>query len=364
MNQDLSNKEFSTKDNLSGQLNNTTESQTGLEFLSKSRNRSSIFIRIIAIVFFVIVLLATLYVMYNKVSPKPWKSFEGKVCDFGGCRISEINQKYNYWKAEAIKNKKINLCNNVEGIDGGDIFMDRDGAIKQCKLEYAIEVGDVEYCKSLENEAQPVCLGGIAEKFSRPELFTEQHCFKLETNARAFSDCVSRLAKVRRDDSVCNLLVQKKMWFDEQMCRQYGFAETRKDNVRKEASSTTLSVLSQRCTEYKTLQNRADCFIDLIEGTIFNEGHAAFENYCADKPVDNSWEVCFYMSDMGFTTNSAFKRSGEIRQKALIAASSSTEWKSIFCEAIRWHTYGSKGIIDADIKSFGMKECGFDYLQR
>lgn len=291
---------------------------------------------------------------------KPWKDYEGKVCNFGGCYTSETNQKYEYWKDQAIKKRKPDLCNNVEGIDGGDYFTSKEMAIMLCKLYYAIETRDIDYCQSFTGYMVTRCLGGIAVKYNMPELLSEKDCEQYK--GKDFSDCINLLVKVKDDDSYCNLLATKKDWFGEQMCRQYaGVKESRIDNARSEITLNNLPELIQKCSSYKVLKNKMTCYVDIQEGLRFKVGGEPVEEYCRDNMSDNpdiTWDICYYLSFSGF-----LNIPDDIKTHVIELTQNNDKSKLLLCESIRWHTYGSKGLSDSEMKQFGIDVCGLDYLE-
>lgn len=145
----------------------------------------------------------------------PWKSFQGTVCDWGGCRTSPMNQKYNYWLAQAVEKKNPNICNNVEGIDGGDYMTPKEEAIYFCKADYGGKLGDVGYCNKLDNSVkfkgaatqQYVCFSKIADNTNSLSI-----CDKLPVGSYPVSaryECYSNVAEKNRDVSICKMLPEQ-----------------------------------------------------------------------------------------------------------------------------------------------------------
>lgn len=128
------------------------------------------------------------YVYTNYINP-PWKAFDGRVCTIGGdCHNSVSLQRYKYWVSQAAAKRDVTLCENVGMVDdGNDLVTARsnDEAKERskylCVADYAIAVGDVEFCRSLEpNPRFPstlsqkdICLDGLARKLRQPGLCDE-----------------------------------------------------------------------------------------------------------------------------------------------------------------------------------------------
>lgn len=141
---------------------------------------------------------------------KPWSRTEGTICDFGNCRISEVNQIYNYWLSEAQKKQNPNLCNNTVGFDGGDVgISSKEYSVNQCKVEYSKKTGDVELCNSLPAESGVQCLIGIAEAFSKPELLKANICIDLKDNGKV-GKCLA-LISLKTNTYTCNQLDNKEI---------------------------------------------------------------------------------------------------------------------------------------------------------
>ena len=103
---------------------------------------------------------------------KPWSSYEGKICDYSGCHTSEIEQQNQYWIDQAIKKKNINLCDNSLGFFVGG--RPKEQSIYLCKAAYAVGVGNLEYCRTLDKEVQYVnCRQEFAAKYHKPEICDE-----------------------------------------------------------------------------------------------------------------------------------------------------------------------------------------------
>ncbi|MCJ7740901.1 hypothetical protein MUP32_06355 [Candidatus Microgenomates bacterium] len=99
----------------------------------------------------------------------PWKSYKGIICDLNGCHTSEIQQQNEYWIDQAIIKKDVALCNNSLGF--GFQNKAKEQSVYECKSEYAVGIGDLEYCSSLDKEVQYVnCRQKYAIKYRKPEI--------------------------------------------------------------------------------------------------------------------------------------------------------------------------------------------------
>ncbi len=295
----------------------------------------------------------------------PWRNYPGQLCSFRNCQDSDVIKKNACWKDLAIQTKNPDLCDRSEEyLEGGDVLVSKEYASELCKINYAIQLGDVNFCNTFPNYSKITCLGGIALKLNRNDLLTKEDCRKYPQN---FNDCVNLLVKINKDESYCQMLADNKAWLGEQMCRQYAdIEEKRNDTVRQDINDNNIDELTLICNNYKKLENRASCYLDIRGGLFYKEGTSgwyALDNYCADRPLDDSWSVCLYLEEIGYVGGNQWIRVDEIKNKIFEAASTDDNWKIKFCESIRWNTYGSKGIFDVDIKNFGLKQCGFDYLK-
>ncbi|GIW62285.1 MAG: hypothetical protein KatS3mg090_0111 [Patescibacteria group bacterium] len=190
----------------------------------------------IILLFVGVKIVYTLYTNTNKIDAKPWLSYEGSACSFNGCWTSEMNQKYNYWRDQAVKQRNPDLCNNVEGIDHGDYFTSKKIAVSTCKAEYGGIIGDINYCINLKDaNDQKICLNMLAEKaenINTCEKLPNPHkykcysmiakktknlsiCQKIPEKVVGYhyerKVCIINLGKVLNDTSVCNLMNDKEL---------------------------------------------------------------------------------------------------------------------------------------------------------
>lgn len=296
-------------------------------------------------------------------SLKPWSKTERKVCDFGGCHDSEINKIYSYYLQLAISKNNPKYCENVVGYDSGDTgIAPKEYAVNQCKVEYSIKTADLDTCKSLPDEIKIRCLSGIAEAFSKPEIFNKEDCLVLEGKP-GFSDCVLLLARTKKNDLECDLLSERQMWLPDQMCRQYSQGtESNVDVYKSQETSKDLPSLVERCSSLKILANKMKCYVNIQEGLRFKERGEPVEKYCRDNMSNipsTSWDICYYLDFSGF-----INIPNDIANQVIKLANSNSRSKFLLCESLRWHTYGSKGITNKDLLDFGINQCQLDYLKR
>lgn len=146
---------------------------------------------------------------------KPWISYEGKVCDFSGCRTSEMNQKYNYWLSQAITKRNPRLCSEVEGYDNGDYRDSKEIAVYFCKARYGGGIGDEDYCLNLENTVkykgaatqQYVCFQEMLKNISDTNT-----CDKFPTNTYPVNsryECYSAVAERNKDVNICKKIPEQ-----------------------------------------------------------------------------------------------------------------------------------------------------------
>lgn len=170
---------------------------------------------ILSTLFIITVLIASTLFFLNSQIAKPWKSFEGKVCSWGRCYTSEINQKYNYWLSRAAEERNPNLCNKVEGLDAGDYEISKEEAVYFCKARYGGRIGDINYCLKLDNSVkyqgtatqQYACFAEMLESVGEINV-----CDKFPTDTYPVNvryECYSKVAERTKDPTICQKLPEQ-----------------------------------------------------------------------------------------------------------------------------------------------------------
>lgn len=158
------------------------------------------------IIFIIAVILASILFFLNRRVVKPWKSFEGKVCDGSRCYTSEVHQKYNYWLYKAAEERNPGLCNNVEALGGGT-WITKEETMDFCKARYGGRIGDIDYCLKLDRPFKYMCLEEMLENVDEINI-----CDKFPTDldpVNARYECYSKVAEKTRDITICQRIPEQ-----------------------------------------------------------------------------------------------------------------------------------------------------------
>ena len=117
------------------------------------------FIKKILLIIILLFVIFIVYLIYKNILYRlyPWKIYDERNCIKKVCHISEINQKFTYWKYMAVKKNNFKLCNNANKFEKGSVILSGQEAVNSCKLNAALESGDVKNCYLLSGRYKGTC---------------------------------------------------------------------------------------------------------------------------------------------------------------------------------------------------------------